>query len=341
MHNILEIKEDDMAEYKVFIDGSSGTCGLKIDSYLGTRRDIEVVSTNGVRRRTLNERKRSIENADIAFLCLPDDASMEIVRELSDDCRIIDTSSAHRTEDGWVYGMPELTSSQRDKISRSNRVANPGCHASGFIFLVKPLIEAGLIRPSSHIMATSLTGYSGGGKKMIADYESEERIGEKKSPACYGLSQQHKHLPEMQVMTGIENPPVFMPMVCDYYSGMLVTVPLMPDMFINAGSDDDAGQGTVISDDGIEPEDIRRIYERYYGDEPLVIVNKNTIREGFIYASSMSSHDGIEIMVYGNKERPIVCARYDNLCKGAAGAAVQNMNIMLGIEETKGLDIRQ
>ena len=311
-----------MAQIKVFIDGSSGTCGLKINDYLSLRSDIEVIRIEDAKRRSMDKRIESIEDADITFLCLPDDAATEIVKHIPAECRVIDTSTAHRTDSDWVYGMPELGTEQRKKISHSNRVANPGCHASGFIFLVRPLIGNGVITTDYPLAATSLTGYSGGGKKMIADYEDPANQERLKSPGYYGLSQNHKHLPEMVKMTGVSIAPSFMPVVCDFYSGMLVTIPLQRSAMNNIRNTDE----------------LRKLYRDYYADSPLVHVREGEPESGFIYSDTMAKRSDVEIMVYGNDERPVVCARYDNLGKGAAGTAIQNMNIMLGFDEALGLE---
>lgn len=310
-----------MAVYKAFIDGSSGTCGLKIHEYLDVREDIEVIEIEDVRRRSFEARLDSIEEADITFLCLPDDASRDIVKRAPEKCRIIDTSTAHRTDNGWIYGMPELEPRQRQRIGDSNRVANPGCHASGFIFLVRPLIAMGIIGPDCPVSATSLTGYSGGGKKMIAEYGDSGREALRSSPAYYGLDQAHKHIPEMMKMTGMIRQPVFMPVVCDYYEGMMVTVPIQPELMRKR----------------LTLDELTEVYDDYYRNETLIDVRASDSSEKYIYSGEMAEQDGAEIIICGSDERPVICARYDNLCKGAAGAAVQNMNIMLGIKETTGL----
>jgi N-acetyl-gamma-glutamyl-phosphate reductase len=310
-----------LAVYKVFIDGSSGTCGLKIHEYLDVREDIEIVEIEDVRRRSVEARLDSIEEADITFLCLPDDAARDIVKSAPEKCRIIDTSTAHRTDDGWVYGMPELEHRQRQRIGESKRVANPGCHASGFIFLIRPLIEAGVMAPDCPLSATSLTGYSGGGRQMIAAYRTGDRKPWQNSPAYYGLDQAHKHIPEMMKMTGMTRQPTFMPVVGDFCEGMMVTVPLAPELLRK--------RRTV--------RELAEIYEEYYGNEPLIEVKTRDDQEKYLYSGEMAGRDGLEIIICGSDERPVLFARYDNLCKGAAGAAVQNMNIMLGIDETTGL----
>ena len=311
-------------KYKVFIDGAEGTTGLKIHQYFQKREDIDVISIDQEKRKDPDERLAMIKKADVSFLCLPDVAAREIAAAAPKECRILDTSTAHRTNPEWVYGMPELTPNQRELIKNSNRVAVPGCHATGVILLIKPLLEAGLMAADEHICAFSLTGYSGGGKKMIAQYESDERVrgnmGQQDilcSPRQYGIAQGHKHLPEIVAATGISQAPAFMPVVADYYSGMEVTVPVRI-----------AGAGR---------EDVEKVMKEYYEGQPLVTVKDSIDDGGFIAAGQLSGTNRLEIAVEGSDDNILLVAVYDNLGKGASGAAVQNMNIMLGIEETKGL----
>lgn len=306
--------------YKVFIDGAEGTTGLKIHQYFENRDDIEVLHIDSDKRKDIEERLAFIKKADVSFLCLPDAAAREIAALAPEESRILDTSTAHRTADDWVYGMPELNADQRDKIKNSNRVAVPGCHATGVILLTKPLIAAGLVDADYPFAATSLTGYSGGGKKMIAQYESSEagNKGLLASPRQYGISQMHKHLPEIVAATGMINKPAFMPIVADYYSGMEVSVPIK-------GSK----RATLQS--------IKEVLKEAYDGQPLVKVVDGIDEEGFVAAGRLSGKNSMEIAVYGNDENILLVATYDNLGKGASGAAIQNMNIMLGIEETKGL----
>ncbi len=304
---------------KIFIDGSAGTTGLRIYERLADRADLELIILSDELRKDTNARREAINGADIAFLCLPDAAAIEAVSLVENDTTaIIDTSTAHRTSDGWTYGFPELRG-QREKIAVSKRIANPGCHATGFIALVAPLVQAGVISEDALLSAFSLTGYSGGGKKMIAEYESEGRDALLDAPRQYGLSQSHKHLPEMAKVCGIKNAPVFCPIVGDFYSGMEVTVPLFASQI----------GGTL--------DDIRRIYAEYY-TKGLVSYAESD-EGGFLSAGALSGRDDLKISAYGNADRIILTARFDNLGKGASGAAIQNMNILLGVDEKTGLVI--
>lgn len=302
----------------IFIDGSAGTTGLRIYDRLSARDDISLIKLPEELRKDDNARAQAINSADIVFLCLPDDAARQAVTFVKNDkTAIIDTSTAHRTNDDWVYGFPELTGI-REQIINSKRIANPGCHASGFIALVKPLVEAGVLDANMALSCFSLTGYSGGGKKMIADYESAEKSALLKAPRQYGLTQQHKHLKEMQVITGIETAPAFCPIVADFYSGMEVTVTLFKHD-IKANIDD-----------------IKAIYKNYYTGK-LVHFDDTADEAGFLSAAALSGKDDMQLCVFGNEDRIILVARYDNLGKGASGAAIQNMNILMGVDETTGL----
>lgn len=307
---------------KVFIDGSAGTTGLRIAERLESRKDIEIIKLSEENRKDISARKEAINGADIVFLCLPDAASVESV-SLCDNPNtvIIDTSTAHRTNSDWAYGFPELSADLYNKIKNSKRIANPGCHASGFIALVYPLIEKGILDENASLSCVSLTGYSGGGKKMIADYEADNRDVLLDAPRQYGLSQSHKHLPEMTAVTGIKNAPAFMPIVGDFYSGMEVTIPIFPQMLKDAGI-----------------EDIKNIYkEKYTG--PVVYFAEDFDENGFVSANKLRNRDSMEISVSGNEDRILLIARYDNLGKGASGAAVECMNIVLGCDLTTGLEI--
>ena len=302
----------------IFIDGSAGTTGLRIYDRLSARDDISLIKLPEELRKDDNARAQAINSADIVFLCLPDDAARLAVTFVKNDkTAIIDTSTAHRTNDDWVYGFPELTGI-REQVINSKRIANPGCHASGFIALVKPLVEAGVLDANMALSCFSLTGYSGGGKKMIADYESAEKSALLKAPRQYGLTQQHKHLKEMQVITGIETAPAFCPIVADFYSGMEVTVTLFKHD-IKANIDD-----------------IKAIYKNYYTGK-LVHFDDTADEAGFLSAAALSGKDDMQLCVFGNEDRIILVARYDNLGKGASGAAIQNMNILMGVDETTGL----
>ena len=306
---------------KVFIDGSAGTTGLRIAERLSTRTDIELIKLTEQRRKDINARKEALNSADIAFLCLPDTASREAVSLIENSRTVVlDTSTAHRTDDGWAYGFPELSEKHREKIKNSKRIAVPGCHASGFIALVYPLIEAGVLPKNSLLSCFSLTGYSGGGKNMIAEYEGERRDKLLNAPRQYGITQTHKHLPEMVKYGGIENAPAFIPVVADFYSGMEVTVPIFGSN-INAVIDE-----------------IKEIYKRKYTG-PIVKFTEDFSENGFVSANKLSFCDGMEISVGGNGDRILLIARYDNLGKGASGAAIECMNIVLGTEETTGLDL--
>lgn len=308
---------------KIFIDGSAGTTGLRIAERLEKRTDIELIRLTEENRKDLTARKEALNKADIAFLCLPDAAAIEAVSliENPNTC-VLDTSTAHRTNPDWAYGFPELSVKHYEKIKNSKRIAVPGCHASGFISLIYPLIEAGLLKKEAQLSCVSLTGYSGGGKKMIAEYEDMEKDPLLCAPRQYGLGQTHKHLPEMTAVTGIENAPVFMPIVGDFYSGMEVTVPIFTSML---------KEGTAISD-------IKKIYkEKYIG--PLVNFIEDFDECGFASANKLEGKDVMEISVSGNEDRILLIARYDNLGKGASGAAVECMNIVLGADEITGLEL--
>lgn len=304
---------------KIFIDGSAGTTGLRIYERLSGRKDIELITLTDELRKDIGARREAINSADIAFLCLPDAAAIEAVSLLDNSSTaIIDTSTAHRTNDNWTYGFPELRG-QRQKIAASKKIANPGCHATGFISLVAPLVELGIIPKDALLTAFSLTGYSGGGKKMIAEYEDQSREPLLDAPRQYGLSQSHKHLPEMAKICGITAAPAFCPIVGDFYSGMEVTVPLFKSQ-INASLDD-----------------VRKAYVEYYTDG--LVSYDETDESGFLSACALSGRDDLKISVHGNDDRLILTARFDNLGKGASGAAIQNMNILLGVDEKTGLVI--
>ncbi len=305
---------------KIYIDGQSGTTGLRIRERLAERDDVTVLTIPEEKRKDTEARREMLNSADIVFLCLPDAAAREAVALIENpDVRVLDTSTAHRTDTAWAYGFPELGREFEDKIKSSHRIAVPGCHASGFIVLVRPLIASGLLSPDAHLSATSLTGYSGGGKSMIADYESADRDVLLDAPRQYALGQSHKHLPEMQAFTGLDRAPVFLPIVGDFYSGMEVTVPLHTA---------DLG--------GATPESLTELYRRYYDGSSLVRV-ADTAESGFLSAGAMAGKDSMEIAVYGNADRVILTARYDNLGKGASGAAVECLNLLLGADPTKNL----
>ena len=306
---------------KVFIDGSAGTTGLRIDERLKDRKDITLIRLDEEKRKDISARKEAINSADVVFLCLPDAAAIEAVSLCENKSTvIIDASTAHRTNKDWEYGFPELSEEREKRIAESKRIANPGCHASGFISLVYPLIESGILSKDSLLSCFSVTGYSGGGKKMIADYESENRDILLSAPRQYGISQSHKHLPEMTAVCGLETPPLFSPIVADFYSGMTVTVPLFAEQI----------KGTA--------EDIKRIYKEKYAG-PVVRYADAADENGFISSNRLSGKDSMEISVFGNGERILLVSRYDNLGKGASGAAVECMNIVTGADRTAGLEL--
>ncbi len=307
---------------RIFIDGSAGTTGLRIYERLGSREDIELVTLPDDKRKDPDARRAALNQADVAFLCLPDDAAREAVSMIDNpDTVVIDTSTAHRTNPDWAYGFPELSNAHEEKIKNSKRIAVPGCHASGFIALVYPLVEAGVLDKNTALTCFSLTGYSGGGKKMIAEYEDLEPDMLFAAPRQYGLSQKHKHLPEMAAITGLCNAPIFCPVVDDFYSGMQVTVPVF---------------GSMLGGKGIE--DIKEIYrKKYCGD--IVRFNDCADESGFLSTLKLSETDGMEISVHGNDERILLVARYDNLGKGASGAAVECLNIVLRADKKNNLEL--
>lgn len=312
---------------KVFIDGSEGTTGLRIHERLDNRDDIELLTIAPELRKDPAERSRLINSSDITFLCLPDSAAREAVALVTNpNTRIIDASTAHRTEAGWAYGFPELSAKHREAIRTGKRIANPGCHASGFISLVYPLIAGGILPADYPVASFSLTGYSGGGKKMIAQYEASDRDAELDAPREYGLSQQHKHLKEMRLITGLSRAPLFTPIVSDYYSGMVVNVPLYTDLLNTTQT----------------PESLQAFFADYYANEPFVKVMPlvaESEMSGFLSGNHLSSYDGMQIYITGNENRIQLSSVFDNLGKGASGAAIQCFNIMTGCDETKGLNL--
>ena len=304
---------------KIFIDGSAGTTGLRIADRLATRTDIELIKIPDALRKDENARKEALFAADIAFLCLPDAAAMEAVALAEgSDVRIIDTSTAHRTNPAWAYGFPELSKAHREAIRNSNRVANPGCHASGFIASVYPLVSHGVIPADFPLTAYSLTGYSGGGKSLIAEYQDENRDPRHDSHRIYGINLKHKHLPEMQKLCGLKNPPVFSPILGDFYEGMATTI-LLP---------------------GFDSQKVWDCLSAHYEGEKIVTVAPLGGDESVIYASTLAGKDSMRLMVSGHENQTMVTALFDNLGKGASGAAIQNMNILLGVDETTGLNVR-
>jgi len=302
----------------VFIDGSVGTTGLRIRERLAAREDIALLTLPEELRKDAAARREALNTADIAFLCLPDAAAIEAVAMIDNPhTAVIDTSTAHRTDPAWAYGMPELAGG-RELISVSRRIANPGCHASGFIALVAPLVKAGVLASDAALSAFSVTGYSGGGKRMIAAYGDAARDPLLDAPRQYALSQTHKHLPEMQLLCGLQSAPLFSPIVADYYAGMEVTVPIFASQ-LKGGA-----------------EAARAVYREVYGDGMIRFVEEDG-EEGFLSAAAFVGRDDMEVRVLGNAERVLLVSRFDNLGKGASGAAIQNMNILLGVPENKGL----
>lgn len=306
---------------KVFIDGSAGTTGLRIYERLSARDDVEILTLSDEKRKDPMARKEMLNKADVAFLCLPDDAARESVALVDNpDTVVIDASTAHRTLPDWAYGFPELSKAHEEKLLASKRIAVPGCHASGFIALVYPLVEKGLLDKETLLTCHSITGYSGGGKKMIADYESETRSELLGAPRQYGITQQHKHLKEMKAISGVVNPPIFCPIVSDFYSGMMVTVPLFASQI----------KGSV--------EEIKKVYAEKYNGE-IVQYKESADENGFVSGAVLSRKDGMVVTVAGNEERILLIACYDNLGKGASGAAIECMNMVIGAEKTKGLEL--
>ena len=313
---------------KIFIDGSEGTTGLRIHERFSARDDVELLPIAPEKRKDTSERRRLINQADIVFLCLPDAAARESVSLVeNDNVRVIDTSTAHRTEEGWAYGFPELSEKHREKIREGKRIAVPGCHATGFISLVYPMIASGILPADYPLSAFSLTGYSGGGKKMIAEYEEKERAGEFDAPREYALSQQHKHLKEMKEITGLLRQPLFSPIVADYYSGMVVSVPLYNEFL----KERNTLQG------------LQEFFADYYAGQRFITVEpfgaEEELHGKMLAGNGCCGYDGLKIYITGNRERTVLSAQFDNLGKGASGAAIQCLNIMLGCGEDKGLNL--
>lgn len=312
---------------KIFIDGSEGTTGLRIYERFEGRDDVELLKISSELRKDVNERKRLINESDITFLCLPDAAARESVSLVENDhVRIIDTSTAHRTEDGWAYGFAELSDAHRDAIKNGKRIAVPGCYATGFISLVYPMIAKEIMPADYPVSAFGLSGYSGAGKKVIAAYEADERPVDFDAPREYALTQQHKHLKEMQKITGLAKTPLFSPIICDYYSGMVMSVPLYTDML--------NGTQTV--------ESVHKMFSDFYAGEKFIKVMPLDAEAGegnMLAGNACSGWDGLRIFITGNEDRIVLSSQFDNLGKGASGAAIQCLNIMLGCEEDKGLQL--
>lgn len=312
---------------KIFIDGSEGTTGLRIYERFQGRDDIELMRIDPLLRKDTDERKKMINASDVTFLCLPDAAARESVSLVENEAvTIIDASTAHRTEAGWAYGFPELSDKHREAIRVSRRIAVPGCYATGFISIVYPLVAGGIMPEDYPVSSFALSGYSGAGKKTIAAYESEDRPAELASGREYALTQQHKHLKEMQYITGITRTPLFSPIIDDYYSGMVVSVPLYADLL----------------KESMSPEALLEYYAAYYEDEQMIRVSDKDdpiAAGGFLAGNGLSGWDGLKLYVTGNEERIVISAQFDNLGKGASGAAIQCLNIRLGCEEAKGLNL--
>ena len=312
---------------KIFIDGSEGTTGLRIYERFEGRDDIELLKISSELRKDVNERKRLINQSDITFLCLPDVAAKESVSLVeNENVTIIDTSTAHRTEEGWAYGFPELSKEHRAAIAGGKRIAVPGCYATGFISLVYPMIAKGLMPADYPVSSFGLSGYSGAGKKVIAAYEAEERPVDFDAPREYALTQEHKHLKEMQKITGLAEKPLFSPIICDYYSGMVMSVPLYTNRL--------SGVKT--------PADVHKVFSDFYQGEKFIQVMPLDAQAGegnMLAGNACSGWDGLRIFITGNEERIVLSSQFDNLGKGASGAAIQCLNILLGCEEDKGLNL--
>jgi N-acetyl-gamma-glutamyl-phosphate reductase len=315
--------------FNIFIDGREGTTGLQIHERLKTRADIHILEIADQDRKNPQIKKRFLNEADLVLLCLPDEASRESVNLIENNkTKVIDSSTAFRTAEGWIYGIPELNQQQRERIKHTKRLANPGCHATGFIMALYPLIQMQVVPADYPLFVQSVTGYSGGGKKLIAVYESGEiPEAQLKGPRHYALNLHHKHLAEMQKVTGLKYPPFFTPIVGQYFQGMVVSIPLMPRMISKK----------------ITARDVREILADYYQAEPFVRVipfeSDPFLDNGFLLPTECNQTNRIDLFVFGNEEQILLSARLDNLGKGASGAAVQNMNIMLGVEEGMGLTV--
>ena len=312
---------------KIFIDGSEGTTGLRIHERFAEREDVELLPISSELRKDKEERKRLINSSDITFLCLPDAAAEESVSLVENDhVRIIDTSTAHRTMEGWAYGFPELSKEHREAIAAGNRIAVPGCYATGFISLVYPMVAEGLISADYPVSAFGISGYSGGGRKMIAAYEAEEREDALLAPREYALSQAHKHLKEMKKIPGLKREPLFSPIVADYYSGMVVSVAVY----------------TELMNKGRTPQEVWKYLADFYAGSRFVRVMPFGAEEAsanMLAGNAMSGRDSLRIYVTGNEDRVLLSSQFDNLGKGASGAAIQCLNIALGCEESKGLHL--
>ncbi|MCL2717814.1 MAG: N-acetyl-gamma-glutamyl-phosphate reductase [Lachnospiraceae bacterium] len=314
-------------KHKIFIDGSEGTTGLKIFDRFKERDDIEILRIDSDKRKDLAERRRLINKSDVTFLCLPDEAARESVKIVdNEDVIVIDASTAHRTKSGWSYGFPELSAEHRNGIAAGKRISVPGCHATGFIALIYPLITKGIVGTDYPLTIGSVSGYSGAGKGMIAEYENEARIKDYDAPRLYALAQNHKHLPEMTKVCGLNQEPLFNPVIADYFQGMVVSAPLYTNRFLKK----------------CNINELVNIYQEFYNDAKLINVipaENEVISSNFLCSNGMAGRDDLNIYAVGNDERIVLYAQFDNLGKGASGAAVQCMNIALGYDEDKGLVI--
>lgn len=313
-----------MSKYKIFVDGQEGTTGLEINERLKKRNDIEILKISEEKRKVLDERAKYINQADIVFLCLPDDAARESVALINNNhTRVIDASTAHRTADDWIYGIPELSAEHRKDVENTKRLANPGCYATGFAVLIYPLVREKIIPSDYPVTCHAVTGYSGGGKKLIEMFESDENKEKLNSPCFYALTLNHKHLPEMQKHSGLAAKPVFTPIISKYYRGMTVAIPFHASQLKKSAAE------------------LNYFYKNYYAGQNFIKVMpenyQNELEWGYLNAESCNYTNNLEILVFGGEEHVLVVARLDNLGKGASGAAVQNMNIMLGLDETCGL----
>ena len=312
-------------KHVVFVDGQEGTTGLRIHEVLGARDDIELLAIDPDKRKDAAARARLLNAADVAFLCLPDGAAREAASLVTNPktC-LIDASTAHRTRPEWVFGLPELAPGQRERLRSTKRIANPGCHATAFILLMRPLVDAGIVAPDLPISATSISGYSGGGKKMIEQYRagSDAKL---MSPRPYGLALAHKHIPEMMVHTGLATKPVFLPIVGNFYKGLAVSVPL---------------HFSQLSP-GADPTALQRAFEQRYAGEPFIRVmplsDAATLEDGYFDVQACNDTNRCDIFVFADAQQAVLVARLDNLGKGASGAAVQCMNVHLGLDESLGL----
>ena len=314
--------------FKVFVDGQEGTTGLQINERLENRSDIEILKIDPDRRKDNQERQRLLNAADVAFLCLPDAASREAAElTINPKTRLIDASTAFRTDTNWVYGLPELNKQQRSLIKNAKRVSNPGCYPTGFVLLVRPLIEKNVISPDYPVTCHAISGYSGGGKKLIGVYEAPDAKHNNLTARPYAFGLKHKHVPEMKIQGKLENSPVFSPSVGNYYKGMLVMVPLIT---------------RICKQKGITPDLLAKLYNEYYAGERFVKImpvnDESSLDDGFLNPQAVNGTNLNQIFIFGHTEQVMLVSRLDNLGKGASGAAIQNMNIMLGLDEGTGLE---